>query len=169
MRRPRRDLAGGVTAGSRCAGASMGADRGDPQRPSCPFRDAIAQELLLRHRGTAAIAYCARLGFAVVSGDPIGECTQLPEFASEFAVMCRSRGWRIVVLGCGEQWLGLWRDGATIGRSLRPVPFGRDVVIDVRRFNMAGRKYRNLLQPVQRTHNSGITTEVVAEQDSTIG
>ena len=45
-----------------------------------------------------------------------------------------------------------------------PMPIGRDVVIDVSRFNMAGRKYRNLRQAVQRTHNFGITTEVVAEQ-----
>lgn len=29
---------------------------------------------------------------------------------------------------------------------------------------MTGRKYRNLRQAVQRTHNAGITTEVVAEQ-----
>ena len=48
---------------------------------------------------------------------------------------------------------------------MRRVPIGRDVVIDVRRFDMVGRKYRNLRQAVQRTHNFGITTEVVAEQD----
>jgi lysylphosphatidylglycerol synthetase-like protein (DUF2156 family) len=68
------------------------------------------------------------------------------------------------VLGCGEQQLGLWRNAAVIGQSLRPVPIGRDVVIDVRRFNMVGRKYRNLRQAVQRTHNVGITTEIVTEQ-----
>jgi lysylphosphatidylglycerol synthetase-like protein (DUF2156 family) len=39
------------------------------------------------------------------------------------------------------------------------------VVIDVSRFDLVGRKYRNLRQAVQRTHNFGITTEVVAEQD----
>jgi lysylphosphatidylglycerol synthetase-like protein (DUF2156 family) len=114
--------------------------------------------------GTAAIAYCARLGLAVASGDPIGGPSHFPELVRDFAAMCRSRGWRIVVLGCGEQWLGLWSDHAVIGQSLHPVPIGRDVVIDVSRFDMAGRKYRNLRQAVQRTHNVGMTTEVVAEE-----
>ena len=51
-----------------------------------------------------------------------------------------------------------------VGRSLRPVPIGRDVVVDVSSFDMVGRKFRNLRQAVQRTHNCGITTEIVAEQ-----
>ena len=52
-----------------------------------------------------------------------------------------------------------------LGQQVRAVPIGRDVVIDVAAFDMVGRKYRNLRQAVQRTHNCGITTEVVAEQD----
>jgi lysylphosphatidylglycerol synthetase-like protein (DUF2156 family) len=103
------------------------------------------------------------MGFAVVSGDPIGQHAAFPKLVSDFAAMCRSRGWRLIVLGCGQQQLELWREPAIIG-SLRPVPIGRDVVIDVRRFTMIGRKYRNLRQAVQRTHNVGITTEIVAEQ-----
>jgi lysylphosphatidylglycerol synthetase-like protein (DUF2156 family) len=39
------------------------------------------------------------------------------------------------------------------------------VVIDVADFSMCGRKFRNLRQAVQRTHNRSITTEIVAEQD----
>jgi lysylphosphatidylglycerol synthetase-like protein (DUF2156 family) len=132
--------------------------------PLAPFAMQSLKSYYFDAEGTAAIAYCARLGLAVVSGDPIGQRNHFPKLVSDFAAMCRSRGWRIVVLGCGEQWLGLWRHRATIGQSLRPVPIGRDVVIDVCRFNMAGRKFRNLRQAVQRTHNVGITTEVVAEQ-----
>ena len=52
-----------------------------------------------------------------------------------------------------------------IGQTLRPVPIGRDVVIDVPAFDMVGRRFRNLRQAVQRTHNFGITTEIVAEQE----
>jgi lysylphosphatidylglycerol synthetase-like protein (DUF2156 family) len=51
-----------------------------------------------------------------------------------------------------------------LGQSLRAVPIGRDVVVDVSDFAMVGRKFRNLRQAVKRTHNSGITTEIVAEQ-----
>ncbi len=114
---------------------------------------------------TAAIAYRTRIGFAVVSGDPIGDQTRFAGLVADFAAMCHTRGWRILVLGCSQRRLPLWSDAAAIGQSMRAIPIGRDVVIDVSRFDTVGRKYRNLRQAVQRTHNSGITTEVVAEQD----
>jgi lysylphosphatidylglycerol synthetase-like protein (DUF2156 family) len=141
--------------------ALIEATHGDPL---APFAMQSMKSYYFDAEGTAAIAYCARLGLAIVSGDPIGQQSHFPKLVSDFAAMSRSHGWRIVVLGCGEQWLGLWRNRAVIGQSLRPVPIGRDVVIDVCRFNMTGRKYRNLRQAVQRTHNVGITTEVVTEQ-----
>ncbi len=115
--------------------------------------------------GSAAIAYRTRLGFATVSGDPIGDETWFPQLVADFAAMCHSRGWRIFVLGCSERRLPLWRNDAVVGQRMRVLPVGRDVVIDVATFDMVGRKYRNLRQAVQRTHNFGITTEVVAEQD----
>jgi lysylphosphatidylglycerol synthetase-like protein (DUF2156 family) len=115
--------------------------------------------------GRAAIAYRTRLGYAVVSGDPIGDDTQFAALIDDFAAMCHTRGWRIAVLGCSERRLALWADPAVLGQVLRPVPIGRDVVVDVARFAMTGRHYRNLRQAVQRTHNCGITTEIVAEQE----
>ena len=113
---------------------------------------------------TAAIAYRTRLGFAVVSGDPIGDVTQFGNLVADFVRMCRSRGWRIIVLACGQRHLGLWRS-ETVGRPVLAVPIGRDVVVDVRDFTLAGRRNRNLRQAVQRTNNRGITTEVVDDQD----
>jgi lysylphosphatidylglycerol synthetase-like protein (DUF2156 family) len=141
--------------------ALIEATHGDPL---APFAMQSSKSYYFNAEGTAAIAYRARLGLAAVSGDPIGHDSGFPGLVSGFAAMCHSRGWRIVVLGCGEQWLGLWGNPAVIGQSLRPVPIGRDVVIDVCRFNMAGRKYRNLRQAVQRTRNIGITTEIVSEE-----
>jgi lysylphosphatidylglycerol synthetase-like protein (DUF2156 family) len=114
--------------------------------------------------GTAAIAYRTRLGYAVVSGDPVGDEIRFSELVTDFAAMCHSRGWRMVVLGCSQRRLHLWADATALGQSLRAVPVGRDVVIDVAAFDMVGRKYRNLRQAVQRTQNCGVTTEVVSEQ-----
>ena len=114
--------------------------------------------------GTAAIAYRTRMGYAVVSGDPIGDETWFAELVADFAAMCHSRGWRMVVLGCSQRRLELWADATVLGQSLHAVPIGRDVVIDVATFDMVGRKYRNLRQAVQRTQNVGVTTEVVSEQ-----
>lgn len=115
--------------------------------------------------GSAAVAYRTRIGYAVVSGDPVGDEAQFPQLVGDFAAMCRTRGWRIVVLACSQRRLDLWKDPAMVGQSLRQVPIGHDVVIDVSSFEMVGREFRNLRQAVKRTRNCGITTEIIAEQE----
>lgn len=142
----------------------VNATHGDPLAPfvmqsrKSPFFDAD---------GTAMLAYHTKCGFAVVSGDPIGDSTHFADLVRDFATMCRGRGWRILVLGCSERRLGLWAAVEGIHPPLRAIPFGRDVVIDVARFDMVGRAYRNLRQAVQRTHNLGVSTELVAETELT--
>ena len=140
----------------------VNATQGDPL---APFALQSLKSYYFNEDGTAAIAYRTRVGFATVSGDPIGDDTQFLQLVADFVAMCHTRGWRLIVLGCSERRLALWRNDAVVGQRMRRVPIGRDVVIDVRTFDMVGRKYRNLRQAVQRTHNFGITTEVVAEQD----
>ena len=77
-------------------------------------RDPVAPFAMLAHKsyhftpdGAAAIAYRTRLGYAVVSGDPIGDETRFTELVSDFVAMCHAHGWRVVVLGCSEHRLGL--------------------------------------------------------------
>jgi lysylphosphatidylglycerol synthetase-like protein (DUF2156 family) len=142
--------------------ALVNATSGDPL---APFAMQMRKCYHFSADGAAALAYRTRIGYAVVSGDPIGDETQFPQLVADFAAMCHTRGWRIVVLCCSERRLALWSDPPVIGQSLRAVPVGRDVVIDVRHFEMVGRKFRNLRQAVKRTHNFGITTEIVAEQE----
>jgi lysylphosphatidylglycerol synthetase-like protein (DUF2156 family) len=115
----------------------------------------------------AAIAYRARFGFAVVSGDPIGDSSRFPALLAEFSAFAMSQGWRIAVLGASPRLAELWRLQAPALRGLRAIPIGRDVVIDVPQFGLVGRKYRNLRQAVSRTHNFGVTTEVLAERELT--
>ncbi len=141
--------------------ALVNATTGDPL---APFAMHAGKCYHFSGDGTAAIAYRTRLGFAVVSGDPIGDDARYTALVADFAAMCHTRGWRIAVLGCSERRLNLWSNTAVFGRKLTPVPIGRDVIIDVAAFDMVGRKYRNLRQAVQRTKNFGITTEVVDEQ-----
>ncbi|MCV7348914.1 DUF2156 domain-containing protein [Mycobacterium parmense] len=132
--------------------------------PLAPFAMQTGKCYQFSADGSAALAYRTRMGFAVVAGDPIGDEEKFPQLVADFAGVCRARGWRIAVVGCTERRLGLWRDRAVIGQSLRAVPIGRDVVVDVAGFDMVGRKFRNLRQAVKRSHNCGITTEIVAEQ-----
>ena len=146
--------------------ALVNATTGDPL---APFAMQASKCYHFNADGTAAIAYRTRLGFAVVSGDPLGADSRFAALVADFAAMCHTRGWRIVVLGCSERRVNLWSNGTTVGQKLHAVPIGRDVVIDVATFDMVGRRYRNLRQAVQRTHNSGVTTEVVDEQSLSDG
>lgn len=134
------------------------------QDPLAPFAMQTGKCHHFNSNATAALAYRTRFGFAVVSGDPIGDETQFPALVADFAGLCHSHGWRIVVLACSERRLGLWTP-AVVGRSLHPIPIGRDVVVDVNDFQLVGRKFRNLRQAVNRTHNAGVTTEIVAERE----
>ena len=136
------------------------ATRGDPL---AAFAMQSTKSVFFNQDRSAALAYRTRLGFAVVSGDPIGRPGEYRALIADFAAMCQRRGWRIMVLGCGARRLGLWRDASVVGQSLLAVPIGCDVVVDVAHFAMSGRAFRNLRQAVARTHNRGITTEVVAE------
>ncbi|UQX12476.1 bifunctional lysylphosphatidylglycerol flippase/synthetase MprF [Candidatus Mycobacterium methanotrophicum] len=142
--------------------ALINATAGDPL---APFAMQAGKCYLFSADQRAALAYRTRIGFAVVSGDPVGDEAQFPALVADFAKMCHTRGWRIVVLACSEHRLELWTDPKVLGQALRPIPIGRDVVIDVATFDMVGRKFRNLRQAVKRTHNCGITTEIVDEQE----
>jgi len=139
----------------------VNATRGDPL---APFAMHSSKSYYFNADESAAIAYRARLGFAVVSGDPIGDVNQFDDLVADFVRMCRSRGWQIIVLAAGERHLGLWRR-EKVGQPMLAVPIGRDVVVDVRHFSMKGRRFRNLRQAVQRTHNYGVTTEIVDERE----
>ena len=132
--------------------------------PLAPFAMQAGKCYLFSADGTAVLAYRTRIGYAVVSGDPVGDEARFPQLVADFAAMCHTHGWRIVVLACSERRVQLWTDPKVLGQSLHPVPIGRDVVIDVSSFEMVGRKFRNLRQAVRRTHNCGITTDIVAEQ-----
>ena len=131
--------------------------------PLAPFAMHTLKSYHFNAAATAVLAYRTRLGFAVVSGDPIGDDAALGQLVADFTKMCRRRGWRIIVLACSQRCLALWHRGVRRPTMLK-VPIGHDVVIDVQRFTMVGRRFRNLRQAVQRTHNCGVSTEIVDEQ-----
>jgi lysylphosphatidylglycerol synthetase-like protein (DUF2156 family) len=111
---------------------------------------------------SAAIAYRVRFGTAIASGDPVGDPTQREAAVEAFLDLAADNGWRAAVLGCSDRMIETWR-----AHGMRAVPIGRDVVVDVGSFSLEGRKFRNLRQAVQRTRNSGVTTEIVPERSLT--
>jgi lysylphosphatidylglycerol synthetase-like protein (DUF2156 family) len=133
--------------------------------PLAPFAMQTGKSYYFSADGSAALAYRTRIGYAVVSGDPLGDESRFPQLVADFAATCHTRGWRLAVLGCSERRLELWSNPAILGQSLRAIPIGRDVVVDVPGFEMDGRALRNLRQAVKRTHNCGITTDILAEEE----
>jgi lysylphosphatidylglycerol synthetase-like protein (DUF2156 family) len=127
--------------------------------PLAPFALRSDKAYVFSPDNRAAIGYRMRLGVAVVGGDPVGDPEAFEDVVEVFCALARRNGWRIAVLGVSERRLPLWR---TVG--LRPISIGRDVVLEVQKFNLDGRKYRNLRQAIQRTRNAGITTEIISER-----
>lgn len=133
--------------------------------PLAPFAMHSQKSHYFSADGSAAVAYRTRLGLAVVSGDPVGNPDAFTGLVSDFITMCRLQGWRVAVLGCSQDRIALWRRATALGDSVTAVPIGCDVEVDVPGFSMLGRRFRNLRQAVSRTHNRGITTELVGEHD----
>jgi lysylphosphatidylglycerol synthetase-like protein (DUF2156 family) len=107
----------------------------------------------------AAVAYRVRFGTAIASGDPVGDPDRRQDAVEAFLDLADQNGWRAAVLGSGDRMVDTWRR-----HGMRALPIGRDVVVDVAGFSLEGRAFRNLRQAVQRTHNSGVTTEIVPER-----
>ena len=134
-----------------------------PDDPLAPFVLHSRKTYFVNARSTAALGYRTRFGIAVVGGDPVGRRLDFPSLIDDFNRFCRANGWRVAVLGAGEDCRELWADRSPGQPGLRSIAFGRDVVLDVRTFSMDGRKFRNLRQAVNRSHNAGVTTKIVAE------
>jgi lysylphosphatidylglycerol synthetase-like protein (DUF2156 family) len=108
---------------------------------------------------TAAVAYKVRFGTAVASGDPVGNAASHEAAIESFLSLTERNGWRPTVLGAGEKTTDIWR-----GHGMKGLCIGREVVLDVPAFSLAGRHNRNLRQAVSRATNAGVTTAIVPER-----
>jgi lysylphosphatidylglycerol synthetase-like protein (DUF2156 family) len=123
-----------------------------------PFALRTDKSYVMSDDGLAAVAYRVRFGTAVASGDPVGERGSRVAAIDAFVEHAHAHGWRVAVIGAGEEVAALWRE-----RGLWGLAIGREVLIDVGSFDLVGRKFRNLRQAVQRSRNAGVQTEIVPE------
>jgi lysyl-tRNA synthetase class 2 len=110
----------------------------------------------------AAIGYRVLFGVAAAGGDPIGDPASYDAAIHEFLALCLEKGWRPAVLGASAKQLDLWP-------GLRSIGFGDEVIVRPQEFSLTGRQMRNVRQAVKRTHNAGITVEIVPERRLTPG
>jgi len=108
-------------------------------------------------RDDALLAYRVVAGCALVSGDPVGNPESIPGMVRAFASFAHQRGWRLVVLHCSEEWVGLFRE---IG--MRALPIGDEAVLCPDTFTLEGRAIRKVRQSVNRLARMGYTVTVAS-------
>jgi lysyl-tRNA synthetase class 2 len=104
----------------------------------------------------AAIGYRVLFGVAVAGGDPVGDPRSYDSAVNAFRAMCDQMGWRPAVLASEHTWPGM-----------RAIGIGDEVVLHPGSFTLEGRAMRNVRQAVKRSHNAGVTTQIIAERSLT--
>jgi lysyl-tRNA synthetase, class II len=80
------------------------------------------------------LAYKVVGGCALVSGDPVGDKSELPQLLAEFQRVCHSRGWRLALLSVSNELLPPAR-----ALGLRAIKIGDEAVVRPAAFSLEGR------------------------------
>ena len=107
----------------------------------------------------AFLAYRVVAGTALVSGDPVGEESELDGLLEELCRVARAHGWRIAVVGASAQHLDRYR-----ALGLRPIAMGEEAVLRPDEFSLEGRAIRKVRQSVSRLQKAGYRLRVVPAQ-----
>lgn len=141
------------------AQALVAAGSGDPLSP---FLLQPGREYTFSPDRRAVVGHRTTWGTLVVGGDPVGVRAAWEPAIDEVVALARQRHLRLAVLGARDDARALWQRHGLSGLAI-----GRDVVLQVDGFDLAGRRFRNLRQAIRRTHNAGITTTALLEREVT--
>jgi lysylphosphatidylglycerol synthetase-like protein (DUF2156 family) len=108
----------------------------------------------------AFLAYRVVAGTALVSGDPVGEDSEIDALLAELQQLARAHGWRLAVVGASEHHLPRYR-----ALGLKPIPMGEEAVLRPEEFSLEGRAIRKVRQSVSRLQKAGYTFRVLAADD----
>lgn len=114
--------------------------------------------------GRSFLAYRVVGGVALVSGDPIGDATEVPELLAEFQRVCHARGWRLALLSVRAELLPVAKR-----LGLRAIKLGDEAIVRPERFSLEGRSIRKVRQSVARLRRAGYSLRVVAAADVDAG
>jgi lysyl-tRNA synthetase class 2 len=106
------------------------------------------------------VAYRVVGGCALVSGDPVGDKSELPQLLAEFQRVCYTRGWRLALLSVSSDLLPAAR-----ALGLRAIKIGDEAVVRPAAFSLEGRAIRKVRQSVTRLGREGYRFRVVAAGD----
>jgi lysyl-tRNA synthetase class 2 len=106
------------------------------------------------------LAYRVVGGCALVSGDPVGERSEVQPLLEEFRRVCHARGWRLALLSVRSDLLPVVRS-----LGLRTIKIGDEAVVRPRTFRLEGRAIRKVRQSVTRLERAGYRFRVVRAGD----
>ncbi|MFC5062698.1 lysine--tRNA ligase [Actinomycetospora atypica] len=113
--------------------------------------------------GRAMIAYTYLGGYALASGDPVGDPGSVPRVVDEFLAMCAERAWTPAFLAAREDTVG--RDGVLGSRGFRSFYLGDEAILDCTTFTLEGRARKSVraaVRRVERTYRFQLVTEANA-------
>jgi lysyl-tRNA synthetase class 2 len=96
------------------------------------------------------VAYRVVNGTALISGDPIGDPSEVPDLLHEFRRVAHASGWRVAALGTSEQLVPAYRE-----LGFHAVYLGEEAVVVPAAFSLEGRAIRKVRQSVSRLHKAG--------------
>ena len=104
----------------------------------------------------AFLAYRVVGGVAIVAGDPIGPVEACEQLVRRFLDFAHDRGWRVAVLGAGQERLGLYRS-----LGMHALYHGDEAVVETATFSLEGRPIRKVRQSTHRLRKGGYSTRVL--------
>jgi lysyl-tRNA synthetase class 2 len=111
--------------------------------------------------GESFLAYRVLHGCALVSGDPIGKRSELPDLLEEFRRVAHASGWRLGLLGTSQELQPLYRS-----LGLKSLYLGDEAIVRPDRFSLDGRAIRKVRQSVTRLDRAGYTVRVIRAGDA---
>jgi lysyl-tRNA synthetase, class II len=111
---------------------------------------------------SAFVGYRAESGVLLVSGEPVGPSSAIPELLRQLALFSERRGLRLAALGVSESMRPAFEQ---VG--LRAFYVGDEAIVETGGFTLDGREIRKVRQSVTRLGKAGYATDIrfVSELD----
>ncbi|WP_433802837.1 lysine--tRNA ligase [Actinomycetospora sp. CA-084318] len=120
--------------------------------------------------GRAMIAYTYLRGYALASGDPIGDPASIPRVVDEFLAMCEERAWTPAFLAAREDTVT--GDGPLAARGFKSFYLGDEAILDCTTFTLEGRARKSVraaVRRVERSYRFQLVTEANASPELVAG
>jgi len=126
-------------------------------------RDSLAYFALRRDKSymfspsrRALLAYRVVNGTALISGDPIGDPTEIGDLLHEFRRVAHASGWRVASLGTSQDLVDVYRR-----QGFHAVYLGDEAVLCPDQFSLEGRAIRKVRQSASRLRKAGYDVRVL--------